>query len=217
MICYGGWGGGCLCVVTKPSGLKSAYTLVGFDTISQGRQISPPSRPERSVQSASTRRLPAHDYAALITVNQLSIWRHRQQRRMARQDPFMTCCRNAQCNQELAKPNEKRKKKERCTYEELPPPSQWPWSPRTRYHSAIYKRYRVIIHLSHPPPQGRARPPPRCRSYPVVIGGVGVLITGNNFGRHPVRCADEGVSTADSSVQLSAHSKVNWMCTEQIR
>lgn len=71
--------------------------------------------------------------------------------------------------------------------------------------------------FSTPPPQGRAHLPPRCCSHPVVIGGVRVLITGNNFRRHPVRCANEGVSTPNSPVQLSTHAEVNWMCTEQIR
>lgn len=49
----------------------------------------------------------------------------------------------------------------------------------------------------------------RVLAYPVVVGGVGVLVTGDNFRRHPVRRADEGVPAADGSVQLGADSKVN--------
>lgn len=132
---------------------------------SQGRQISPLSRPERSVQSASTRQLPAHDYTTLITVNQLSIWRRRQQRYIAREDSFMMCCSKGcemirnyhllsgemhNLTENWQTKNDEKTKTKRCTYEELPPPSQWLWSPRTRYHSATYKRYQVITHFSHP-------------------------------------------------------------------
>lgn len=63
--------------------------------------------------------------------------------------------------------------------------------------------------LSH----GSVHPQTQCCSYPVVIGGVRVLITGNNFRRHPVRCANEGVPTPNGSVQLGTHSKIN--CTKE--
>lgn len=46
--------------------------------------------------------------------------------------------------------------------------------------------------------------------YPVVIGGVRVLITGNDLWCHPVRCTNEGVPTPHGPVQLSAHPKINW-------
>lgn len=46
-------------------------------------------------------------------------------------------------------------------------------------------------------------------AYPVVISGVGVLVTGDDFRRHPVRRADKGVPAADGSVQLGADSKIH--------
>lgn len=65
------------------------WVLVRFDTKSPGRQISALSRPERSVQSASTGQIPAHDYTTLSTVSHLSIWRHRQQGPICKADSFM--------------------------------------------------------------------------------------------------------------------------------
>ena len=46
--------------------------------------------------------------------------------------------------------------------------------------------------------------------YPVVVGGVGVLVAGDDLGRHPVRRADEGVPAAHRAVQLGAHAEVHW-------
>lgn len=48
--------------------------------------------------------------------------------------------------------------------------------------------------------------------YPVVIGGVGVLVTGDDLRGHPIRCADEGVPAPHGPVQLSTHPKVH--CTQ---
>lgn len=56
----------------------------------------------------------------------------------------------------------------------------------------------------------------QCCCYPVVIGGVRVLITGNNLRCHPVRCANEGVPTPNGPVQLSTHPKINWMWMKRI-
>lgn len=45
--------------------------------------------------------------------------------------------------------------------------------------------------------------------YLEVIRGVGVLITGDDLGSHPVRRPDKRVSPAHRAVQLSAHAKVH--------
>lgn len=50
--------------------------------------------------------------------------------------------------------------------------------------------------------------------YPVIIGGVGVLVTGNNLWCHPVGCTDEGVPAAHCPVQLGTHSEIHWEATK---
>lgn len=47
-------------------------------------------------------------------------------------------------------------------------------------------------------------------AYPVVICGVGVLVTGDDFWCHPVGRANEGVPPAHGPVQLGTHAKVHW-------
>lgn len=51
--------------------------------------------------------------------------------------------------------------------------------------------------------------PQAARRYPVVVGGVGVLVTGDDLGSHPVGSADEGVPAAHGPVQLSAHPEIH--------
>lgn len=46
-------------------------------------------------------------------------------------------------------------------------------------------------------------------SYPVVIGGIGVLVTGNDFWSHPVWGPNESVPPPHSAVQLGTHPKVH--------
>lgn len=46
--------------------------------------------------------------------------------------------------------------------------------------------------------------------YPVVICGLGVLVTGDDLGSHPVGSTDEGVPPTDRLIQLCRHPKVNW-------
>ncbi len=48
-----------------------------------------------------------------------------------------------------------------------------------------------------------------CCTNPVVIGGSGVLVAGNDLRRHPVRSANERVPLANGAVQLSRHAKVH--------
>lgn len=50
--------------------------------------------------------------------------------------------------------------------------------------------------------------------YPVIVGGVGVLVTGNNLWCHPVGCTDEGVPAAHCPVQLGTHSEIHWEATK---
>lgn len=45
--------------------------------------------------------------------------------------------------------------------------------------------------------------------YLEVISGIGIFITGNDLGGHPVRRSNEGVSPAHRSVQLSADTKIH--------
>lgn len=52
-------------------------------------------------------------------------------------------------------------------------------------------------------------------SYPVIVRGVWVLVTGDDLGGHPVRGPDEGVSPPDGAIQLSAHTEVD--CGEELR
>lgn len=47
-------------------------------------------------------------------------------------------------------------------------------------------------------------------SYSVIIGGIWVLITGDDLRSHPVGRAYERVSPADGPVKLSAHTKIHW-------
>lgn len=47
-------------------------------------------------------------------------------------------------------------------------------------------------------------------SYSVVIGGIWVLVTGDDLRSHPVGGAYERVSPPHSPVQLSAHSEIDW-------
>ena len=46
--------------------------------------------------------------------------------------------------------------------------------------------------------------------YPVIVGGIRVLITGDDLGGHPVGGPDEGVPPAHRAVQLCAHPKIHW-------
>ena len=55
------------------------------------------------------------------------------------------------------------------------------------------------------PTRRKAGPAP----HPVIIGGVGVLVTGDDLGSHPVRGAYEGVSPAHGPVQLSTHAEIH--------
>lgn len=50
---------------------------------------------------------------------------------------------------------------------------------------------------------------PHTHTYPVVVGGVGVLVTGDDLRCHPVGSADEGVPPAYGPVQLSTHAKIH--------
>lgn len=45
--------------------------------------------------------------------------------------------------------------------------------------------------------------------HPVVVGGVRVLIAGDDLWGHPVRRPDEGVPPAHRPIQLSADAKVH--------
>lgn len=47
-------------------------------------------------------------------------------------------------------------------------------------------------------------------SYSVIIGGIWVLITGDDLRSHPVGRAYERISPADRPVKLSAHTKIHW-------
>lgn len=47
-------------------------------------------------------------------------------------------------------------------------------------------------------------------NYPVVICGLGVLITGDDLRSHPIGSANEGVPSTNRLIQLCRHSKVNW-------
>jgi hypothetical protein len=47
-------------------------------------------------------------------------------------------------------------------------------------------------------------------SYSVVIGGVRVLITGDDLRSHPIRGAYECVSPSNCPVQLSTNTKINY-------
>lgn len=47
-------------------------------------------------------------------------------------------------------------------------------------------------------------------THPVVVGGVGVLVTGDDLGGHPVRRPDEGVPPPHRPVQLGAHAEIHW-------
>lgn len=49
------------------------------------------------------------------------------------------------------------------------------------------------------------------KTYSVIVCGVWVLVTSNDLRRHPIRSADEGVSSPHCPVQLSADTKVHWM------
>jgi hypothetical protein len=44
---------------------------------------------------------------------------------------------------------------------------------------------------------------------PIVVGGVRVLLAGNDFGSHPIRGANEGISPANCTIQLSTDTKVD--------
>lgn len=69
-------------------------------------------------------------------------------------------------------------------------------------------------------PAGRA-PPPRAgrgpakaqragASYSVIIGGVWILVTGDDLRSHPVGGAYERISPPNSPVELSAHPEIDW-------
>lgn len=45
--------------------------------------------------------------------------------------------------------------------------------------------------------------------YPVIVGGVGVLVTGNDLRGHPVRGAYERVPPPHGPVQLGTHPEVH--------
>lgn len=45
--------------------------------------------------------------------------------------------------------------------------------------------------------------------HPVVVGGVWVLVAGDDLGGHPVRRPDEGVPSPHRPVQLGADAKVH--------
>lgn len=49
----------------------------------------------------------------------------------------------------------------------------------------------------------------RSDPHPVVVGGVWVLVAGDDLGGHPVRRPDEGVPSPNSPIQLSADAKVH--------
>lgn len=55
----------------------------------------------------------------------------------------------------------------------------------------------------------------RSSFYPIIIGGVRILITGNDFWGHPVWSANESVSSADCTIQLCAHPKVHYRESEK--
>lgn len=49
---------------------------------------------------------------------------------------------------------------------------------------------------------------PQVAPYPVIVGGIGVLVTGDDLGGHPVWGAYERVPPPHGPVQLGAHSEV---------
>lgn len=77
----------------------------------------------------------------------------------------------------------------------------------------IVTLHRHILILSPPlhQPTGPYWPPLSCPApaYPIIIGGVRVLITGDDLWGHPVRGPNESVSSAHSAVQLSTHPKIH--------
>lgn len=153
----------------------------------------------RSVQSTFTHQLPARGYTILIT----ALWGYWQQ--CCHWSSFILHSKTAIRLQKLHLITSARYYNMTInTYEELPLPSRWLWSPKTRYRSVRYTNNRVIFSPWNPACVNTNR------SYPVVIGGIRILVTGDNFGSHPIRGADESVPTPNGPVQLSAHSKVNW-------
>lgn len=153
----------------------------------------------RSVQSTFTHQLPAHGYTIFIT----ALWGYRQQ--CCHWSSFILHSITAIRLQKLHLIRSERYYNMTInTYEELPLPSRWLWSPKTRYRSVRYTKKRVIFNHWNPACVNTIW------SYPVVIGGIRILITGDNFRSHPIWGADESVSTPNSPVQLSTHSKINW-------
>lgn len=45
--------------------------------------------------------------------------------------------------------------------------------------------------------------------YPVVICGLGVLVTGDDLRSHPIGCTDEGVPSTDRLVKLGRYAKIH--------
>lgn len=151
------------------------------------------------MQSTFTHQLPAHGYTILIT----ALWGYRQQ--CCHWSSFILHSIIAIRLQKLHLITSARYYSMTInTYEELPLPSRWLWSPKTRYRSVRYTNNRVIFNHWNPVCVNTNW------SYPVVIGGIRILVTGDNLRSHPIWGADESVSTSNSPVQLSTHSKINW-------
>lgn len=156
----------------------------------------------RSVQSTFTHRLPAHGYTILITALQL-----RAQTAMLSLIQFHIAFYNCPEITEITCDYICKilwYARQHGTYEELPLPSRWPWSPKTRCRSVRHTNNHVIFKRWNPVCADTSW------SYPVVIGGIRILVAGDDFRSHPIWGADESVSTSNSPVQLSAHSKINW-------
>lgn len=48
------------------------------------------------------------------------------------------------------------------------------------------------------------------RAHLIVVCGFRILITSDDLGCHPIRCADESVPATHSTVQLRAYTEVHW-------
>lgn len=59
------------------------------------------------------------------------------------------------------------------------------------------------------PRTGRAHKAGLATPYPVIVGGIGVLVTGNDLRGHPVRGAYERVPPPHGPVQLGTHPEVH--------
>lgn len=56
--------------------------------------------------------------------------------------------------------------------------------------------------------EGRDTQTPQIAS--VVVRGFGIVLASNHFRRHPVRCSNKRVATADRSVQLGADTEIHY-------